>query len=307
MTEDFILTILGSNSAIPAYGRYPTSQVLKVNEELFLIDCGEGAQMRFQQYKLKKNKLKAIFISHMHGDHVFGLPGLLSSMNLAGRKEKLVLFGPPGIKDYLHSIFKYSFIELDYDLQISEMEEGHSELFINTSMKVSSFPVYHRIPTYGFRFQELTKPKNIIKEVIAEYNLTVDHIKAVKRGEDLNIDGKLVKNKELTKPSRALCSYTYCADSKVDMALLPFIKDTVGLYFETTYKHDLQNQAHDRGHATAKEAGELAAKANCKVLITGHYSSRYKNVDDLVEEAKAEFNQVIKGYDGCIVTLTQFL
>ena len=128
----------------------------------------------------------------------------------------------------------------------------------------------------------------------------------MKRGEDLNIDGKFLKNEDMTKPTRPLCSYTYCADSKVDEALLPYIKDTVGLYFETTYKHDLQNQAHERGHATAKEAGALAAKAKCKVLITGHYSSRYKNVDDLVDEARTEFDQVIKGYDGCIVTLTQF-
>jgi ribonuclease Z len=302
--KEFELTILGSNSALPAYGRFPTSQVLRYDNDLFLIDCGEGTQMRLSHYKIKRNKISTIFISHHHGDHLYGLPGVITSMNHYNRTEPLTVVGPVGIEKYLNVIFEIGEAHINFDLDIIEINPIDKEqVYENSRLTVHAFPVYHRIPTYGYQFVEKQRTLNVLKDSIVKYSLTVEEIKALKSGNDIQRGETVIKNQECTSGQNLLRRYTYCADSKVDNALIPIIKDSDLLYFETTYMHELQKQAHERGHATSVEAATLARKANVKQLITGHYSSRYKDVQPLIEEAKSVFDNVIMGYDGVVVRI----
>jgi len=302
--KKFELTILGSNSAIPAYGRFPTSQILNYNEELFLIDCGEGTQMRMTDYKIKRTKIDRIFISHLHGDHVYGLPGVITSLNHLSRKRALNIFGPVGLKKYLETIFEVGEVHLNFEVIVHELSfDSKTQIWENSTMRVYAFPVFHRIQTYGYLFQEKEGYRNIIKEKIPEFGLSVDQIKSIKKGEDITVDNKTIKNRDLVYPFIPSRSYAYCADSKVDPDLIPIVKGVNLLYFETTYLDSLRTQAIQRGHATAKQAGRFAKQAEVKTLVIGHYSSRYKNVHPLKEEAEQEFEKVILGYDGTMINI----
>ena len=186
MGRQFKLTILGSNSATPAYGRFPTSQYLNINDHCFLIDCGEGTQIRLSDYKLKRNKLSHIFISHMHGDHIFGLPGLITSMTLNSRSEKLVVVGPVGLKEYLETIIRLSYSQMSFDLEIIEIESKEKTLVLELDdVTVHTFPVFHRVPTNGYLFSQKLTERNIRKDVIEKYSLNVEQIKSIKNGNDL--------------------------------------------------------------------------------------------------------------------------
>ncbi len=302
--KDFELTILGSNSALPAYGRFPTSQILRYDNELMLIDCGEGTQMRMSHYKIKRNKISVIFISHHHGDHLYGLPGVITSMNHSGRVLPLKVIGPKGIKKYLDVVFEIGEIHLNFDFSVIEIDnDALSIIHENENIIVKSFPVYHRIPTYGYKFYEKQRPLNIRKECISQYNLSIEEIKLLKSGINVEREEVTIKFEDCTIGHNSLRTYAYCADSIVNDSLIPIVEGSDLLYFETTYMHDLQVQARERGHATSVEAATLAKKAKVKNLITGHYSSRYKDVQPLVDEAKAVFDNVIMGYDGVVVSL----
>lgn len=298
----FELTILGSNSALPAYGRYPTCQVLNVGHSSYMIDCGEGAQMRLTQYKIKRNKISHIFISHLHGDHLYGLPGVITSMNHSSRKLPLHLYGPKGLKKYIDVLIEIGEVHLNFELHIQEINKAQT-LLDNDLMQIEAFEVYHRIPTFGFLFKEKLGEKNILKEAISQYNLSIDEIINIKQGADLVRNNETVSNQILTKPAHKPRSYAYCADSKADDKLIQVIQGVDLLYFETTYLDDMKQQAFERGHATAKEAALLAKKARVGQLVTGHYSSRYKDVEPLYKEAKSIFENVIMGYDGAMITL----
>lgn len=304
MNRKFHLTILGSNSAVPAYGRFPTSQFLEVNDHKFLIDCGEGAQIRIGQYRIKRNKIEHIFISHLHGDHVYGLPGLLTSMSLNDRKSPLVIYGPVGIKEMIETMFRFSRAHMSYELRFVELEPDSKTCILELEgVKVSAFPVYHRLPCYGYLFEESFGEKNVIKEKIGEFSLSVDEIKALKRGEDIDRPDGILLNKELTHPSPDPVSYAFCADSIAKESLASVLKETTAIYFETTYLDDMKEQAAERGHSTAKQAAILARNADAKVLITGHYSSRYRDLEAFRQEASAEFPNVILGMDGEMINL----
>ena len=300
----FELTILGSNSAMPAYGRFPTSQVLDANGHLILIDCGEGSQIRMQEYKVKRSKIKYVLISHLHGDHVFGLPGFIGSLAHLSRKEPLYIFGPVGIKEYVETSLRVSMSYVSFDLVIKELEYKvpHS-IFEDKLITIQCFPVLHRIPTYGYLIKEVVGDLNIKSDAIASYNLTIAEIKAAKKGEEILRDGQVIPQEELTYPRPAPRSYGYCADSCVAGWSSNHLKGINTLYFETTYLHDMVDLAEERGHATAKQAGLLAKELQVSRLIIGHYSSRYRNVGPLLEEAKAEFDNTVKGYDGLIINL----
>lgn len=302
--KEYELTILGSNSALPAYGRFPTSQVLRYDSELFLIDCGEGAQMRMSDYKIKRNRISTVFISHFHGDHLYGLPGVITSMNLSSRKLPLRIIGPVGLKKYLDVIFEIGEVVMNFPLTIEEINvQSATVVYQNDNIIVEAFPVLHRIPTFGYKFSEKQQPLNIKKECITRYSLSIEEIKLLKAGQNIYRSEEVITSDDCTIGKDKLRSYTYCADSKVDDRLIDIIRGSDLLYFETTYMHDLQEQAQQRGHATSIEAATLAKKSNVKALVTGHYSSRYKDVKPLILEAKTIFENVVMGYDGVIIKI----
>lgn len=290
---------MGSNSATPAYGRFPTSQVLTIGNDNILIDCGEGAQIRMSEYKVKRSRIKHVLISHLHGDHIYGLPGFLGSLSHHSRKDPVTVFGPIGIKEFLETVLRLSESRMGYELSIKELDPKGVEVVLDgPSYKISMFPVNHRIPTYGYLCEEKLKEKNIRKEVIKEYQLSIDEIIAIKNGGDLIRDDVQIANEELVHPQPEPRSYAFCADTTVEGWDSSHLNGINTIYFETTYLDELRAQAHERKHATAKEAGLFAKKHQVKQLIIGHYSSRYKDPYPLYEEAKKEHENTLMGYDG---------
>jgi ribonuclease Z len=297
--------ILGANSAVPNKNRFPTSQYIKLEKESILIDCGEGAQINLSKYKLKPSRIKTILISHLHGDHVYGLPGLIGSFNLAGRQEPLTVVGPVGIQAYLSGVFETTYVTLNFELLFHEL--GHNGLLKVIELNeviIEAFPMKHRIPTYGYKITEKERQLNIKSEVIKKYDLSITQIKAIKAGDDIvSSEGNVIPNKDLTKEQPKMMSYAYCSDTVYDEDLIPLIHGVDLLYHEATYLHELQKIALKRKHATAKEAGVIAQKANVGRLIIGHYSSRYDDLQPLENEAKIEFENAHIVRDGDVYTL----
>lgn len=287
----FAVHILGANSAVLNKDRFPTSQYIKLEKESILIDCGEGAQFNLSKYKLKPTKIHTILISHLHGDHVYGLPGLIGSFNLAGRNKPITIVGPVGIKAFLEGVFKTTYVHLNFELVFMELDhEGLKLIRELNQVYIEAFPMKHRVPTYGYKVTEKERELNILSEAISIYKLSIDQIKAIKAGGDfVTEDGEVIPNKELTKEQAKSKSYAYCSDTVYDEELVPIIKNVDLLYHEATYLHDMQHMAEKRKHATAKEAGIIASKATVGKLIIGHYSSRYDDVQPLEDEAKSEF------------------
>lgn len=296
----FELTILGASSATPTSNRNPTAQVLNVLERFFLIDCGEGTQMQLRKYKIKFQRINHIFISHLHGDHYFGLMGLLSSMHLLGRQNELHLYAPAPLKEIIDIQLKYSETQLNYPLIFHSLNfDSKTLLFEDDLVKVSSFPLNHRIATCGFLFEEKPKAKSIIKEKIKEYQIGIADIHKIRAGYDyVTIDGKIIPNNELTHPSPHLRKYAYCSDTRYSEKLLEYITNVDVLYHEATFLHELIDRAEATYHSTAKEAGMAAAKANAKQLIIGHFSARYPDLIPLLQEAQSQFNNTLLAEEG---------
>jgi ribonuclease Z len=222
MAKKFEITILGVNSATPIHGRHPSCQIVNYDEGLFMIDCGEATQIQLSKYHIKRGKINNIFISHLHGDHCYGLPGLLTSFSLQGRKSQLRLHGPVGIKDFIHNVFKASKAYLSYELIIFEYDtEIVNEISIDNSISVVTFPMKHRIPTMGFRFYENISEYNINSEAINKYRMDIDDIKAAKKGKDIIRNDVTIPNINLTLPKRKERSYSYCSDTVYDPDLVP--------------------------------------------------------------------------------------
>ncbi len=301
----FAVHILGANSAVPNKERFPTSQYIKVGKESILIDCGEGAQIQLSKYKLKPSKINTILISHLHGDHVYGLPGLIGSFNLAGRREPLTIIGPVGIQAFLVGVFKTTYVTLNYVIVFNELDhEGIKHITELKEVTIQAFPMKHRVPTYGYKITEKERKQNILSEAITTYTLSIDQIKAIKAGGDfVTSEGEVIPNAALTKEQVNPKSYAYCSDTVYDEDLIPFIQKVDLLYHEATYLHDLQHMAEKRKHATAKEAGMIARQANVGRLIIGHYSSRYDDLQPLEDESKIEFENVHIVRGGDVYTL----
>jgi len=299
--KKFRLTILGSNAAGPGYGRITSCQYLLYDKYAFLIDCGEACQIRLSEYKLKANKIDTICISHLHGDHCFGLPGILTSFSNASRSKPLNLIGPKGIKSFMDDIVKHTYSRINYDINYIELdhEDQAKVVFENDDLAVTAFPLKHRIPTYGYRFQEKHNQLNIKKEAIEKYELTIPEIKTIKQGKNvIKNGGETIKWEDCCVNPSLPRSYSYCSDTVYDEDLSQYVSKTQYLYHETTYLHELAHLAKERMHSTSLEAGKVALKSEAGHLIIGHYSSRYRQVDDLVDEAKTVFPNVLKGYDG---------
>lgn len=303
--KTFQLTILGSNAAMPAFGRLTSCHAINYNEQFYLIDAGEGAQIRLAEYKIKRNKLKCIFISHLHGDHIFGLPGILTSYNHYNRHTPLLLYGPPGIQAFVDSMLSAGQTVLDYDLQIREISTNTPEvIWKNHELTVTSFPLKHRIETYGYRFDEVLSQYNINSDKIKEHNLTVPEIKAVKSGQNIRKGRETLKYLELVHPRAMERSYAYCSDTIYDEEIIPYIENVDVLYHETTYTSEFEKEAAQRYHTTGLQAAKIAKLANARTLVTGHYSSRYRRGEEPYQEALSHFPSTLKGYDGFMHHIT---
>ena len=294
------LTILGSSSALPTSERYPPAHVLNVHERLYLIDCGEGTQLQLRKNRIRFTKINHVFISHLHGDHVFGIYGLLSTMNLMGRKIPLYIYAPGNYDIVLNSHLRDFDIELGFEIKFISLKNKNPEIILdNKHLTVTSFPLVHRIPSFGFLFREKPKDRNIIKECIDKYNIPISCIQAIKKGEDfVTSDGKIIKNDILTLPPAPPVSYAYCSDTRYFARLSSFVKGVTVLYHEATFSRDNQKLAKTTFHSTAYDAVVTAKNAEAQTLIIGHFSSRYKDINHLVDEAKSVFPHTFPAIDG---------
>jgi ribonuclease Z len=296
----FELTILGSSGAMPFKDRYMTAQVLNVREQLFLIDCGEGTQMRMSRYRVKRGKIDHIFISHLHGDHVFGLPGLLTSFGMNMRKNPLHIYSPPGLKAMIDGLFPYEGKGPGFDLIYHELDTTlHQLVFENKEITVHSIPLQHGIPCNGYLFREKPKARKMIKEKIGAYNIPFKNIPAIKAGADWQSpNGALISNDELTLPPARPRSFAFCSDTAYAESIIPIIQDVDLLYHEATFLHEDLDKAIATNHTTALQAATIAKKANAKKLVLGHYSARYDEIDAHLAEAKPVFTATKLGVDG---------
>lgn len=297
--DEFTLTIIGSGSALPMHGRHPSAQVVQYNDLCCLIDCGEGTQERLRPAGVRAFQIDIILISHLHGDHIFGLPGLLSSYTHLGRTEPLTIFGPAGLKGFLECIIEYTEMKVTFQLDIiEESPQGPCRILERENIEIWTFPLYHRIACNGYVFKELSSNIRLNKEVLLAYGLTPSQIKAVKRGEEIEHRGTKIPASVFMLEPLPLVGYAYCSDTRYDQRLLPAIRDVSVLYHETTFMNDLEEMADQTGHSTSGQAGLMASEAGVSCLITGHYSSRYKDVRPLVDEALKNFKHVIEAVEG---------
>lgn len=287
----FELTILGSSSATPTSSRNPSAQYLNFNERHFLIDCGEGTQSRLRANKIKMNKIKHILISHLHGDHYFGLIGLLSSLHLLDTTHDIHLYCTPELKEIIDLQLKHSDTWLKFQLVYHFYNPKVSELiFEDEKVSIHTLPLKHRVPCSGFIFREKERPRTIKKELIDAYKLTPYDILSIKNGTNfIDESGKEIHHIVFTNPAPEPRSYAYCSDTIFDPSLVPLIAGVDILYHESTFLEDKSNRATETYHSTAKQAAEIAKLAGAKKLLLGHFSARYKNLEAFKTEAKEVF------------------
>ena len=297
---DFELIVLGSSSATPSKGRYQSAQLLKIHNEYFMIDCGEAAQYQLSRYKLNHTKISHIFISHLHGDHFFGLIGLLSTMNLYGRKNPLHIFAPAGLDEIIQIQLKYSETVLQFPLQYTTLDSNQSVHIVDHPLiDVYTIPLEHRIHCNGFLFKEKSKPLKLNKDKLPE-DLTLLEIAQLKQGINvLDEDGSTkVSVADCCLPALKSRSYAYCSDTRFTEAFLPLIKGVDLLYHESTFLDELSDRAAKTYHTTAKQAAEIALKAQVGKLVIGHFSSRYYDIEPFLTEAGSIFKNTALGTEG---------
>lgn len=296
----FELTILGSNSATPAYGRNQTSQVLNIDSKLYLIDCGEGTQLQLIRYGIKSSRIKYIFISHLHGDHYLGLVGLLSSMHLNGRKEELSIYGPAALKEIIDIHLLYSDTTLRYPVHFVATEPDETRIIMeNENVVVRSFPLDHRIPCTGFRFDEHPPLLKINKPVCDTLTIPAHFFAEIKKGADfVDEQGTVYKNEDLTLPAKAPRSYAYCSDTVNSGNYHTAIQGVNLLYHEATFLNDMAARAKETYHTTALEAGEVAREVGAEKLLLGHFSARYRDLQPLLTEGRTAFGNTHLAMEG---------
>jgi ribonuclease Z len=294
----FGVTILGNNSAIPAFSRHPTAQVVTLNEQLFLIDCGEGTQMQMAQYKIRRSKIHHIFISHLHGDHYFGLIGLITSMGLLGREQDLTIYGPPELEDIIELQLKVADTTLPFKLIFYALKvEG--TIVDTPKFRVDCFNTIHRIPCWGFIIREKKKPRKIDKDGVLKYEIPALFYERLKDGEDYKAkSGEIIANVLVTIPNKPARSYAYCADTRYDEIIAERTKAVTMLYHEATYLKDLETRASERFHSTSVQAAAIAAKGEAGKLLIGHFSSKYEELNSFLVEAKDVFENTDLAMEG---------
>ncbi|MEM9053334.1 MAG: ribonuclease Z [Bacteroidota bacterium] len=301
----FELTILGCGSATPTLRHGSTSQVLEHDSHLYLIDCGEGAQLQMRKFKIRFLKINHIFISHNHGDHCLGLPGLLSSLHLLGRTRELDIFCQSGLREAVEHQLKISHSRLRFPINWHVLNPDEKELiYENKKIEVHSFPLKHRVPCCGFRFSEKEKLRNIKAELIEQYNIPVPRIRQIKAGSDYQIeDGTIIKNEELTFGPEPPLSYAFCSDTAYDARTADYVRNVDLLYHESTFLDEDLDRAEFTCHSTATHAAQVAKEGNAGKLLLGHYSARYRDDGPFEEEAKRVFDNVQLGDEGLVLTV----
>ena len=304
MASNFELTILGSGSAVPTSNRNPTSHFLNFGEKYFLIDCGEGTQIQLKRYKLRFTRINHIFISHLHGDHYFGLIGLISTLNLLGRKNPLHIYGPPQLKELLDFQMKLADHYIGYKIEFTPLSYDKSQVILDDRRyTVETIVLKHRVHCCGFIFREKQKPKNIIREKIQQYQIPLNEVPKIKSGANfLTAEGKLILNKELTIEPPNPKSYAFCSDTIYKESIVEQLKNVNLLYHEATFLSNLKYLANLTYHSTAEQAATIAKMANVKQLLIGHFSSRYVSFDEFLQEAGSVFPNTIIAIDGRKIT-----
>ncbi|MFI3248539.1 MAG: ribonuclease Z [Rikenellaceae bacterium] len=296
----FSVTILGSSSAKPTVGRHHSSQIVNLSEQYYLVDAGEGCQQQMFRYGINILKIRAVFISHLHGDHLFGLFPLLSTLGLYGRKTSLTIYAPAPFGEMLNHHLKYFDTNLSYPVEWVEVDTyRHQKIFENRTLEVWSVPLRHRVPTSGYLFREKDPPLNVEKFKIAKYSLSIAQITAAKRGEDITLDsGEVVQNREITYTPYKGRSYAYLSDTCHFASESKMCSGVDMIYHEATYSHVEAKIAKQRGHSTAEEAARVATDAGAKRLILGHFSTRYKDLTPLLDEAREIFSSTELAEEG---------
>ena len=283
------VTILGNNSALPAYDRHPTAQVVTLDEHLFLVDCGEGTQMQLSRYKMRRSRISHIFISHLHGDHYFGLIGLITSMGLMNREHDLHLYAPPQLKELIGWQLNVAATVLPYTLHFHPLD-GEGTLVRTDKFEVKAFKVFHRIECWGFRFEQVKPPRKLNPVKAVELGVPAAFFDRLKQGEDyMTQGGQLIKNEWVTDPGAHPLSYAFAADTAYNEAVAEKVYGVDMLYHEATYLKDLEDRAAARFHCTTTQAAMIAKKANVGKLLVGHFSSKYEKLDLFEQEAKEIF------------------
>ncbi|MEO8236275.1 MAG: ribonuclease Z [Flavobacterium sp.] len=299
------LTILGCYAATPRTFTNPTSQVLEIRNRLFLIDCGEGTQVQLRKNKIKFSAINHIFISHLHGDHFYGLIGLISTFNLLNRNNDLTVYGPKGIQEVIKLQLKLSNSWPQYELHFVELTSVESEIiFEDDKVIVKTIPLKHRVYTNGFLFQEKIKERKLNVNAVQNYEIETCYFQNIKNGKDITLeDGRVIPNSELTFDPEVPKSYAFCSDTIYNESIIPIIKNVDVLYHETTFLESETELAKKTMHSTAKEAARIALQANCKQLILGHYSTRYESISLFAAEAQTIFENTVLGDDGKVFEL----
>jgi len=308
LSKKFELTILGSGSATPTLNRNPASQILNVQNHLVLIDCGEATQLALRKNKIKFQRINQIFISHLHGDHYLGLPGLLSTFSLLGRTNPLDIFGPADLEKIINLHFSVSGRIPDYPIRFYQVKTNNKKLiFENKIMLVWAFPLKHRIETYGFLFEEKPKLRHINSDAMRKYSIPHYKYNALKQGADYTIEKtkEIIPNEKLTHSASPSFKYAYCSDTAFFPKITGWIENADCLFHETTFMEKDRELAKKTFHSTTIEAAEIAKQAKVGQLIIGHYSARYLNLELLVEECKSIFENTDAATDGKVFSILQ--
>ena len=304
----FSVTILGNSSATPAFSRFTSAQVVNYNDRYYLVDCGEGAQMQLQRYHIKYSRLDALFISHLHGDHMLGAPGLLSSLSIYERNKPMPVFAPRGLLEILEIVFRYSDTVLRYPLEFHALEdyEPGEVIFSTDRMEVITIPLHHRAFCRGFVFREKNKRRKFDFFKAKALEIPKEYFHLLKQERDVTLpDGRVILANDMLQDRDPPCSYAYCSDTMPNEEMMPFLQNVSLLYHEATFTHDMQQRAHETHHSTAREAGETAAKVNAGRLAIGHFSARYRELEPLLLEARAAFPRTDLALEGMVFDLRE--
>ena len=305
LMEKFEVNILGCVSALPTTRHFSSSQVINIREKLFMVDCGEGAQLQLRRSKLKFTRLNHIFISHLHGDHCFGLMGLISTFGLLGRTAKLHIYAHKELEKLLRPQLDFFCKGMTYEVEFHPIDPTKAEIiYDDRSVSVTTIPLKHRIPSCGFLFQEKKTPNHIIRDMIDFYQIPVFMLNNIKNGEDyVTPEGKVIPNHRLTTPSAEPRSYAYCSDTISLQSIIPQIKGVDLLFHEATFLHKDEARAKETFHTTALQAAELARNAEVKRLVIGHFSARYEEENLLLQESQSVFPNTLLAKENLRITI----
>ena len=300
---EFNINILGCGSALPTTRHLATSQIVDLRDKLYMIDCGEGTQVQMRRMRVRFGRLAHIFISHLHGDHCFGLPGLISTLGMLGRTGELVVHGPKEVETYLRPVMDLFCRGMEFEVRFNPVDtRSHSLVMEDRSLSVYSIPLKHRIPTCGYLFAEKPKEAHIIREMTDFYQVPVRCMKDIKQGQDyVTPEGEVVPNSRLTRPAAPPKRYAFCSDTAYNRSIIPIIEGADLLYHEATFAECDLARAKETFHSTARQAAEIARDAHVQRLVIGHYSARYEDLSELHREAEAVFPGTILGNEGTVI------